>query len=129
MQQHTWMVPTLECRVHWLKIGNVPGFPYPVVINSSHATPAMCQCLWPLVNPLVQECTCSPLTFLQLRLQTHNRGKLNSWFRLHGFSWHPPRDAKIVICMADARCLSYLCFTVHTGTNQKAQQSCRGGTR
>ena len=59
----------------------------------------------------------------------HNQGELNSQFGLCSFGWHPPRDAKIVMCMADIQCLLRLSFTVHTGTNQKAQQSCRGGTQ
>ena len=37
--------------------------------------------------------------------------------------------AVYVMCMADIRGLLQLSSVVHTGTNQKAQQSCGGGTR
>ena len=64
------------------------------------------------------------LTLPQLHLQTQVATEASWTFGLCGFSWHLPRDTKIVMHMVDISCLSQLSSIVHTGTNQKAQQSC-----
>ena len=108
-------------RVHWHTDEGLPGYPYSMVVNSWHATPTAHQCLRPLVNPLVRECICPLLIFLQSYLQTHISGCVASVGTHSGMP-------KIGMCMADAQHQLASSSIMHMGTNQKAQQSWRGST-
>ena len=109
-----------KSRAHWLADEDLPGYPYLVVVNSysSHMSVPMAT-----GKPIGMRAHLLTTHFSTTTLADsgHNPGEFHSCFRLHGFSWCPPRDANN--CDGHGRHSTSTCIFFHSAHGHQLKGS------
>ena len=124
-------VPDSILRQSAMAQSDYPNLSFPPRCTIAALCQPACTCRDPGEKPSGARVYYPPLRFPQSTLDDlgRNRGGLHPCFGLHGFSWHPPRDAKNchaleIMCawqQPHAVLSSVTPNMMHTDTDQKAQ--------